>query len=227
MGSFILPVSLPDGVAGAARHVVREPVVDARLSTLFHVVSVRGGPAGNPILDGGQPQVPGGVVITYIGPLLAILVGIVHAAIAPVVVIGDVKPNLVLVAVVLVTSLAGFLPGIVLAFVAGLTANLLVSDPLGATPLAMLVVAALTAGGARALGRAVWIYPVVAAAAGSIVADLLVLGTSELVGEARIGAVPSNLVIGAAMLNAVVCAVLLLPARLLAGRYVADETGAW
>jgi hypothetical protein len=32
-------------------------------------------------------------------------VGIVHAAIAPVIVVGDVKPNLVLVAVVLVTCL--------------------------------------------------------------------------------------------------------------------------
>ncbi|HEX7173457.1 MAG TPA: hypothetical protein VF365_12725, partial [Candidatus Limnocylindria bacterium] len=95
--------------------------------------------------------------MSYIGPLLAVVVGIVHAAIAPVIVIGDVKPNLVLVAVVIVTCLGGFGAGIITAFVAGLTANLLVSDALGSIPLALLIVAALTAGGARILGQAVWV----------------------------------------------------------------------
>ena len=48
------------------------------------------------------------------------------------------------------------------AFTAGLTANLLVGDPLGSIPLAMLLVAILVAGGARLLGRVGWIYPIVA-----------------------------------------------------------------
>lgn len=153
--------------------------------------------------------------------------GIVHAAIAPAIVIGDVKPNLALVAVVLVSSLAGFLPGVICAFVAGLTVNLLVSDPLGSIPLALLVVAALTAGGAKALGRAVWVYPIVATAVGSVVADAVLLGLGELVGDARIGAVPTDLLTAAAVLNAVVCAILLVPARLVARRYLPDEASAW
>lgn len=169
----------------------------------------------------------GGAVISYIGPLLAVVVGIVHAAIAPVIVIGDVKPNLVLVAVVLVTCLGGFRPGITWAFVAGLTANLLVSDPLGSIPLALLVVAALTAGGARVLGQAVWVYPVVAAAIGSLVADLIGLGLGQLVGEAAIGPLPTELLLGAAVLNAVVTVLALGPARVIATRYVADEAAAW
>src|SRR5688572_2586688 len=41
--------------------------------------------------------------ITYLSPLLAVIVGIVHAGLAPVIVVGGVKPNLVLVGVVLVT----------------------------------------------------------------------------------------------------------------------------
>ena len=153
--------------------------------------------------------------------------GIVHAAIAPVIAIGGVKPNIVLVAVVLVTCLAGFLPGITWAFVAGLTANLLVSAPLGSIPLALLVVAALTAGGARLLGRMVWIYPVIATAVGSIVADLIAIGVAALVDDAAVTSIPTELILGAAALNAAVCAVALIPARLVATRWVADAAGAW
>ena len=172
-------------------------------------------------------RIHGGAVISYIGPLLAVIVGILHAAIAPVIVIGDVKPNLVLIAVVLVTCLGGFLPGITWAFIAGLTANLLVSDPLGSIPLGLLVVAALTAGGSRILGQAVWIYPILAVAIGSLVADLITLGLAQLLGDASVGSVPTDLLLGAAVLNAMVGGALLVPSRMIAARYVADEATAW
>jgi len=169
----------------------------------------------------------GGVIISYISPLLAIIVGIVHAALAPVIVVGGVKPNLVLVAVVLVTLLFGLMPGITWAFTAGLTANLLVGDPLGSIPLAMLLVAVLVAGGARVLGRVGWVYPIAATFAGSIVADLVTLGISQLVTDAAATAVPVDLIIAAATLNAAIAGLLLYPARLVAARYVADEAPAW
>lgn len=154
--------------------------------------------------------------------------GIVHASIAPVLVVGTVKPHLVLVAVVLVTAYAGFLPGITWAFVAGLTANLLVGDPLGAVPLAMLAVAALVAGGSGLFGPRSFVYPVLAAFGGSVVADAISLGVTQLVSAgAAIGRFPVDLVLGAAALNAVLTAVLVVPARHLATRYVADETPAW
>lgn len=168
-----------------------------------------------------------GLAISYLSPLLAVILGIVHAALAPVIVIADVKPNLVLVAVVLVTTLAGFQAGITWAFIAGLTANLLVGEPLGSVPLAMLMVAALTAGGARALGRLPWIYPVLAALAGSIVADLATLAIGQLVGDVSLGGVPVDLILAAAALNAGVTAVLLLPARAAATRWLAEEARAW
>ena len=169
----------------------------------------------------------GGVIISYLSPLLAIIVGIVHAALAPVIVVGGVKPNLVLVAVVLVTLLFGLLPGITWAFTAGLTANLLVGDPLGSIPLAMLLVAVLVAGGARMLGHVGWVYPIAATFAGSIVADLVALGISQLVTDAAATAIPVDLIIAAATLNAAIAGLLLYPARLLAARYVADEAPAW
>jgi rod shape-determining protein MreD len=165
--------------------------------------------------------------ISYIAPLLAVVLGIVHASIAPVIVVAGVKPNLVLIAVVLVTAYGGFLPGVVWAFVAGLTANLLVGEPLGSIPLAMLVVAALTVGGARLVGRVPLFYPVIAVLAGSVMADLVVLGLGQLVGDGVRPDLPMDLIISAAVLNAVICAILVVPARTLAARYVAEEATAW
>jgi rod shape-determining protein MreD len=170
---------------------------------------------------------PGSLTIPYLSPLLAILVGIVHAALAPIIVVGGVKPNLVLVAVVLVTLLVGLLPGMIWAFTAGLTANLLVGAPLGSIPLAMLVVSVMVAGGARVLGRVGWIYPIAATFVGSIVADLIALGISQLVTDAGSISIPVDLIIAAATLNAAIAGLLLYPARLLARRYVADEAPAW
>jgi len=169
----------------------------------------------------------GSVPISYLSPLLAVVVGIVHAGLAPVIAVGGVKPNLVLVAVVLVTCLAGFLPGITWAFVAGLTANLLVGEPLGSVPLVLLIVSVLVAGGGRAFGGVVWIYPVTAAFAGSIVADIGSLLISQLVTDAVASAPPFDILLGAAALNAAIVALLLYPARALAQRYAPEEAPAW
>jgi rod shape-determining protein MreD len=170
----------------------------------------------------------GSGVISYLHPLLAFIIGVAHAALAPVIVIGGVKPNLVLVAVVLVTVLIGFLPGVVWAFVGGLTANLLVGEPLGAVPLAMLIVTVVVAGGARALGRMTWVYPILAVLAGSVVADLASLVLGQLVANAPLlVGLPWELIIGAAILNAVIAAIFLYPARAVAQRYALDEAPAW
>jgi rod shape-determining protein MreD len=133
----------------------------------------------------------------------------------------------VLVAVVLVTAVVGFLPGITWAFVAGLTANLLVGDPLGSVPLAMLVVAVLVGGGTRALGRMVWVYPILAVFVGSVVADVVSLLIGQLVGEAPVATLPIELILAAATLNAAIAALVIYPARVFASRYVSDEAAAW
>lgn len=165
--------------------------------------------------------------IAYLSPLLAVIVGIVHAGLAPVIVVAGVKPNLVLVAVVLVTCLAGFLPGVTWAFAAGLTANLLVGEPLGSVPLLLLVVSAMVAGGGRILGGLVWIYPIAAAFVGSIVADIGSLVISQLVTDAVAAAPPFDVLVRAALLNAAIVALLLYPARALAQRYAPEEAPAW
>ena len=150
-----------------------------------------------------------------------------HAGLAPVIEIAGVRPNLVLVAVVLVTTQQGFFAGIVWAFVAGLTANLLVQDPLGSLPLSLLLVSAVVAGGDRLLGRMTWLFPILAAFAGSILADLVLLGVYRLVEEPLRIADPVTLILPAAVLNAAICGLLLYPARVASGRFGPEEKAAW
>ena len=178
-------------------------------------------------LDSESPRSPRTAAISYLSPLLAVIVGILHASLSPVIMVGGVKPNLVLVSVILVTAVIGFLPGITWAFVAGLTANLLVGEPLGSVPLTMLLVAVMTAAGGRLLGRMVWIYPVVAAFVGSIVADLATLGISQLVSDASIAGIPVGVMLAAGLLNAALAALLVYPMRAAIGRWAADELPAW
>jgi len=137
-------------------------------------------------------------------------------------------PNLVLVAVVLVTTSFGFSVGITWAFLSGLVANLLIPEPLGSIPLALLLVAALVSGGDRVLGRLVWAYPILAAFAGSIMADLVSLAALSLVGNGSLGTtVPLQLILSAAVLNAAITGLLLVPMRLVILRYRPEEKPAW
>jgi cell shape-determining protein MreD len=168
-----------------------------------------------------------GTQISYASLLLAVLIGILHAAVAPVLVIGDVHPNLILVAVVLVTVLNGFAPGVAWAFVGGLTANLLIRQPLGSLPLALLVVAAAVAGGERLFGRLSWGYPLASVVVGSVVVDVISLGILQMVDVPLAGGFPFQRVISAALLNTAIAAIVMLPARILLARTGAAEKGAW
>lgn len=137
------------------------------------------------------------------------------------------KPDLVLVAVILVTTMFGFMQGIIWAFVAGTVANLLIPEPIGSVPLALLAVVVLVAAGGTLLGRLVWVYPIAAAFVGSVVADLVMLAALTLVGGSLGVGIPLELVVPAAVLNAAITGLLLVPARVLLARYAPEEKGAW
>lgn len=168
-----------------------------------------------------------GTQISYIGLLLAVLVGILHAAVAPVIAIGDVHPNLVLVAVVAVTVVRGFGQGVAWAFVAGLTSNLLTLAPLGSIPLGLLVASAAAAGGARLFGRLSWAYPVAAVALGSLVVDSITLAVLLMIDQPIAGDLPVQRLVASAILNAGIAAVVILPARVLIERAGLTEKPAW
>jgi rod shape-determining protein MreD len=147
--------------------------------------------------------------------------------VAPVLVIGDVHPNLVLVAVVLVTVLNGFGPGVAWAFVGGLTANLLTREPLGSLPLALLLVAAAAAAGERLFGRLPWGYPLASVAIGSVFVDTISLGILQMVDLPLAGGFPVERVVAASLLNTAIAAIVLLPTRMLLSRAGGAETGGW
>jgi rod shape-determining protein MreD len=165
--------------------------------------------------------------ISYLSPLLAVVTGIVHAGLAPMIVVGGVKPDLMLVAVVLVTCRFGMLAGATWAFVGGLTANLLVTQPLGSIPLSLLVVAAVVAGGNRLFGSLVWLYPILAGLVGSGVADVVRLLIASLVDDPGSLTLPIELIAPAAVLNAAIVALLLFPMRTITDRYAHEERPAW
>jgi rod shape-determining protein MreD len=152
----------------------------------------------------------------------------VHAGLAPVIQVAGVYPDLVLVAVVLVTAVFGFTQGLIWAFVAGLTANLLVAAPLGSLPLALLLVSALVTGGGLLLGRLIWVYPVLATLAASVAADVIGLLVSQLVGDPINLADAFDLILPAAVLNAAIAGLMLPFVRLAALRLgVLEERAAW
>jgi rod shape-determining protein MreD len=168
-----------------------------------------------------------GTQITYLALLLAVLIGILHAAVAPVLVFGDVHPNLILVAVVLVTVLRGFGSGVTWAFVGGLTANLLVHEPLGSIPLSLLLVAAVVAAGERLFGRLSWGYPLASVAIGSVAVDALSLGILQMVDPPLAGGFPMQRIVAAALLNTMLAAVALVATRLLLARSGSLEKPTW
>jgi rod shape-determining protein MreD len=143
------------------------------------------------------------------------------------IVVGGVKPDLMLVAVVLVTCRFGMLAGATWAFVGGLTTNLLVTQPLGSIPLSLLLVSAVVAGGNRLFGGLVWLYPILAGLVGSALADVVRLVVGGLVGDPGSIALPVDLIAPAAVLNAAIVALLLFPVRTLTDRYAPEERPAW
>jgi cell shape-determining protein MreD len=158
-------------------------------------------------------QVGRGTQITYTTLLLAFLTGIVHAALAPLIVIGDAHPNFVLVAVVLVAARRGFGPSVAWAVVAGLTANLLTPELLGSVPLQMLLVAAGVSGGQRLFARLWWAYPAVAAILGSFLVDAVGLGLMFITDTSVAGPMPVGRIVAAGLLNGALVAILIVPAH--------------
>jgi cell shape-determining protein MreD len=138
---------------------------------------------------------------------------------------GDVRPNLILAAVVAVTVLLGLGAGAVWAFVGGLSANLLTTDPLGTIPLGLLLVVALVALLTRLLGRPGVLPALVGGLVGSALLDLVGLAVLVLEGNPPAGAGAANLlgVVGpTAVVNAALAAVLYVGGRAAIGRLAAD-----
>jgi len=132
----------------------------------------------------------------------------------------DVRPNIILAAVVTVTILFGLGPGTLWAFVGGITANLLTTDPLGTLPLGLLLVAALTAGAASVFGRSGLVVAFLGGALGSVILDTTALLVVMLLGGAP--PVDASALIGlmapTAILNGLLTTIVWIVARAVVAR---------
>jgi len=143
--------------------------------------------------------------IVYLNPVLAALTGIVYAGLSPIPA-GGVSPNLVVAGVVVAGVFGGLPAATVWALVGGITANLVLAAPLGALPLALLLVAGLTVGEGRLLQPRPMLWIGVAAATG---APLFALVVAQLVDPGALGSVIStpDVVLWSAVATTVVAAV--------------------
>jgi cell shape-determining protein MreD len=164
--------------------------------------------------------------IKLLSALLALATGVIHASLAPLLAMGDVRPNLILAAVVAVTALLGLGAGALWAFVGGLSANLLTTDPLGTIPLGLLLVAALVAVISPLFGRQGVLLAVVGGLAGSVLLDLAAAVVLTLDGSGPAGGPWSLIavVVPTAVLNAALAAMLYLAGRAAIGRFAPDFT---
>ncbi len=129
---------------------------------------------------------------------------------------GDVRPNLILAAVVAVTALVGLGAGAMWAFVGGLTANLLTTDALGTIPLGLLLVAGMVTLLSRVLGRHAAALALLGGVAGSMVLDALAIGVLVLNGGTGGVIRPPDLlalVVPSAIVNGLLAVALYLVAR--------------
>ena len=135
--------------------------------------------------------------------------------------VGDVRPNLILVAVVTVTALSSLEAGITWAFVGGLTVNLLTTDSLGSVPLGLLLVTGLAASMTGVLGRRGVLLALLAGGVGSLVVDLVGMLVLMLVGGAPASqpATLLGLLLPTAAINAVLAALLFVAARAALSRF--------
>ncbi len=165
--------------------------------------------------------------ISLVGLLLAVGAGALHAVVSPSLTIADVHPNLALVATVLVATLAGAEVSVSWAFASGLSANLLVREPLGAIPLGLLLAVGATRVLARLVPGPTWPRVLAAAAIGSLLVDGVSLVISSVVGATAPGGDLGGVLIAAALLNAGLTLAALAPVGAVMRRFGPERRSAW
>jgi rod shape-determining protein MreD len=116
-----------------------------------------------------------GLLFYLMTPLLLLLC-LIQSTTAAHLKLGGIKPDLVLILVLVGTLLYGGRPGVVWAFIGGLGLDLFSGGPLGASSLALMAAALVASVGHRPLSRFNIMVPLGAAALGTIVYSLVYLG---------------------------------------------------
>jgi rod shape-determining protein MreD len=107
-------------------------------------------------------------VLYYLMPLLLFIAALLQSTLLVRMEVGSVKPDLVLILVIVGTLIYGAKNGVVWAFVGGLALDLLSGGPFGSSSLALIAAAVVASPGHRTLSRFNAFVPLAAAALGTL-----------------------------------------------------------
>lgn len=149
--------------------------------------------------------------------LLLLAAALAQATILPAAVPVGLRPNLVLVLLLVWAALRGTVEGLIWVFAVGLLLDTLALDPLGTNGLALLPVALAAGVARRRFFRSGLVFPIVLAALVTVAHGLVLAVLRRLDGGASLAAVPPLAVAPLLLLEALLNAVLVPPLSLVAG----------
>lgn len=120
-------------------------------------------------------------ILYYLMPLLLFVAALLQSTLLVRMEVGNVKPDLVLILVIIGTLIYGARNGVVWAFVGGLALDLLSGGPFGSSSLALIAAAIVAGPGHRTLSRFNAFVPLVAAALGTLAYGVTYIATLTLV----------------------------------------------
>jgi len=112
----------------------------------------------------------------YLMPLLLLAASLLQSTTANRLQIRGVKPDLVLLLVIIGTLIYGSRAGVLWAFIGGVTVDLFSGGPLGSSSLAMIVATAIVGIGSRSLSRYNLLVPLTAIMVGTLIYSAVYLG---------------------------------------------------
>ncbi len=120
----------------------------------------------------------------YAMPLIIFVAALLQSTVAARMVIRGVKPDIVLIIVVIGTLIYGSKAGIVWAFLGGVSVDLFSGGPLGISSLGLMLATVVVGFGHRVLSRYHLLVPLGASAIGTLIYGLVYIGLLALLYEA-------------------------------------------
>jgi rod shape-determining protein MreD len=120
----------------------------------------------------------------YVMPLLVFLAALLQSTVTARLVVRGVKPDLVLIIIVIGALIYGSKAGIVWAFLGGIGVDLFSGGPLGISSLGLMLAALVAGMGHRMLSRYHLLVPLSASAVGTLLYGVVYVGLSTLLREA-------------------------------------------
>ena len=119
---------------------------------------------------------PRNLFIYYAMPFIVLFLALLQSTVATQLMIRGVKPDLVLIVIVVATLIYGAQGGLLWAFIGGIGLDLFSGGPFGASSIALMAVTMVAALGYRVLSRYHLFVPLGAASLGTLIYGLVYLG---------------------------------------------------